>query len=794
LTTLKLSVTEFVAAKMKLGSIGYDGSLSVMAQELGQLAHKRLQSKRAKEIESYHSEVDVHHTFEIDIDLTLEVSGRIDGCWQDETGTTIIEEIKSSFGPQRLLKDLADEPDHNYLRQTQLYAWILRQNRDAPEILSKLTVVSLASFKVIETIDVSTEDQWIEDRLEWVRQEWKRLEKQRAQRLETAENLSMPFASFRTGQKDLMESVASVVANSGRMLAQAPTGIGKTIAVTYPAVKDSLQRGQPFFYVTPKNSQLREGQKAVDLLRDSAPKLRSITLTSKNKICTNDKTAQCHPDQCPYAKDHYSKVATHQLIKKLAKKQHLERRILQQTAKKYEVCPYELSRQLLPYVDVVLGDYHYALSPHQNLLEGCRSLLSPELAPNLVIDEAHNFAERSLDWYEVFLKSLPSDDPSYQKKLGDLIGDLNRWIDGAKQLSKVKPRLLESLNTETVVENVDRLSREILKHLAGDQAESASSSFVSEDNPLIDYWFRWLQFKSLLLEGLGTFFVRPIQEELKISCVTAGPMNREILSQYHAVVAFSATLKPFHYHMTMCGFPDNTTTKEFATSFPKENRKILVIPQISTLYKDREHQLPRIRDAIHRIVSVHQGNYIIFFPSFEMMERTAQSFEPPTNFEMTLQPRRAGPDWLLQIRQKLESSSDLLLFAVQGGVLSEGVDFPGEQLIGAIIVGPALPMIDIDRETRRQELDGQKRGQGFELTYAYPAMAKSIQSAGRVIRTPTDRGIIVLFDGRFLQQPYAAALPQDWLPSDDESHSLVSSSIIADVRSFWEQGLASHDV
>ena len=273
---------------------------------------------------------------------------------------------------------------------------------------------------------------------------------------------------------------------------------------------------------------------------------------------------------------------------------------------------------------------------------------------------------------------------------------------------------------------------------------------------------------------------------LNMHCVNAGPLMRESLAKYQTLVAFSATMKPFSYHQTMAGFcEERALTKEFVSPFPREHRKIIAIPQISTAWRDRPKSLNRIVEVIERVISMKRGNYIAFFPSFELL-RQALSLVTADGFEVVEQPVGATMTWVQEILLKLRKRRNVLLFAVQGGVLSEGIDLPGEQLIGAFIVGPALSMITTEREERRKLLS-KDGADGYALTYGYPAMAKSIQSAGRVIRSSKDRGLIILMDPRFLKPPYSDAIPSDWVGEGESTETLISRSILSDIASFWSE-------
>jgi DNA excision repair protein ERCC-2 len=273
---------------------------------------------------------------------------------------------------------------------------------------------------------------------------------------------------------------------------------------------------------------------------------------------------------------------------------------------------------------------------------------------------------------------------------------------------------------------------------------------------------------------------------IKITCCDASEMIKDRYDNFENVVAFSATLKPFDYYSRLTGLDHGPLkTVEFESPFEKNHRKLLVIPQISTKYSDRERNYSKIADAIHRISKIRSGNYISFFPSFDFMYQVANHFIIPPGVRVIKQDRYMKNTDVENILTDLrENDQPTMLFAVQGGIFSEGVDYAGDMLIGAFIVGPPLPNFDIEREGMKDYYQEHYQ-EGFDYAYSYPAMAKAIQSAGRVIRSETDKGVIVLMDNRFLDKSYSKSMPKDWF--NETPRELVSESILSDVENFWNE-------
>jgi DNA excision repair protein ERCC-2 len=796
--TLKISVSDFADKNHPTGDIDEASGLGQVAPELGAAIHREIQDDRGVAIADYRREVQVNISLEPlgeseeQNPLTLDISGRIDGLW-NEDGLIVIEEIKTTLNVRKLMGLLKTDAEHPYLLQLKMYGWMLwRASGNVPEL--RLLVVaagSRAESTIVVPFDPQTFGVWVVARQAHLTRLWMEISKYKQQRKTMVKNLRFPFAKKRHGQSDLMADVAEACRSQRQLIAQAPTGLGKTAAVMFPMLKSALRRGDKLFYVTPKNSQLREAERLMASLQGGADAPLGLVMTAKAKICMQAEV-RCSPDVCPFAKGHYDKVHRHDLLKKLRQESLINADVLRHYASQFEVCPYELSRQVMPWVDVVAGDYHYALSPQANLRDVARLPLIQDPKPLLAIDEAHNLAERAIDWYSVTVAEMSADLLQLApKKLRRAMEQVNEWLLDlvqnpgleTKASSRTGVRIVQTMRREDLVERVERWSHEMPLLLENRGQDSEVEALVSA-------WFSWLSVAELCEGPEELFFgaVDPDAKSLTIHCANAGPLLRETLAKFHAVVAFSATMKPFDYHVTMDGFdPERVQTKEYQSPFPAANRRVIAIPQVSTAYRDRTHHLPKIAAVIDRIIGLRRGNYMAFFPSFELM-RKALPLIKAEGFEVLEQPTAAGQQWVSQTLKKLKRHRNILIMAVQGGVLSEGVDLPGEQLIGAFVVGPALAMVTPEREERRRRLAAAGKD-GFAHAYVYPAMARSIQSAGRVIRSAKDRGLIVLMDPRFLQGSYRDGLPSDWLDDHGSTEHLISRAILADVQSFWHQSL-----
>jgi DNA excision repair protein ERCC-2 len=322
---------------------------------------------------------------------------------------------------------------------------------------------------------------------------------------------------------------------------------------------------------------------------------------------------------------------------------------------------------------------------------------------------------------------------------------------------------------------------------------------VEADDPVLGLAYAWGDFTDALLfveqeraAGRGEeFFCLAVREEegshasLHLVCSDASRHIAPAYERFEHTIAFSATLQPFSHSIRLSGQAEQAPeTLALPSPFPRQNRKVMIIPQVSTRLKDRARSTPRVAEILERVIALRPGNYFAFFPSFAWMEKVVESVQLPHGFRSLIQPREAKPQQVEAFLETLrEPSKPTLAFGVQGGIFSEGVDYPGDLLIGAFIVGPPLPRFDAEQEGKREYYQ-KKFGRGFDAAYTWPAMTRAVQAAGRVIRTETDRGVILLIDDRFLEPAYAECLPRDWYA--ETPRELVPRSILSELKAFWE--------
>lgn len=787
---ITLALRDFALPSPPCGSIESSSGSGRAAAE-GREIHLRVQKKR-KVDPSYQAEVPVSCLMERE-GYGFRIDGRMDGIFR--TDPPLIEEIKSGFSIVELSRRLVDTPlEHPYSLQLLSYGYFhWREHGVLPRLRFLLASFrNRGSLELELDLDIPRYEQWLESRLKELVNAARLAEKRADRRRKTSASFPFPFTSPRTGQVDLMQSIQEGMGEGRMMLIQAPTGLGKTVGVLYPLLKETLSRGQRVVYVTPKNSQHGVAEDAVSRFQQAGAKISSLTITAKGKICFKDEPL-CDPDYCEYARDYYAKLHENDILTILARKRRLKARTFRQLGEQYRVCPFELQLDASREADLVICDYNYVFAPRSAFGRMTDISLDQEGKPSLVIDEAHNLPARAMEYYSPLLSSQELE------KLRDAMGEIHPPFGGeALQLLDSCLSILTSCGSagasrplritpplEPFQEQDEQLRALLSRYLD-------SGGDTGRQDPILRLSLSWSEFTRMLelaadpgrQEFFTTWHPHGTGGTVKITCCDASEMLRECYGDYGQVVAFSATLKPFDYYARLSGLnPETVRTAEFPSPFPRELRKLLLIPQVSTRYSRREANYARIADAIARIAGVRRGNYFVFLPSFQFLERVFELFHPPEGFAVLRQERDMKASRVEEVLELLRAGDGpTIVFAVQGGSFSEGVDYAGEMVIGAFVVGPPLPNYDFEREQIREYYQ-KSYGAGFQYAYTIPAMARAVQAAGRVIRSETDRGLIVLMDDRFLEAGYSSAMPADWFQTD--VRELVSGSILKDVEEFW---------
>lgn len=592
--------------------------------------------------------------------------------------------------------------------------------------------------------------------------------------------LTFPF-SYRPGQKELAASVYRTILREKKIFIEAPTGVGKTISTLFPSVK-AFGEGlvEKIFYLTAKTITRTVAEETFRILAQQGLKMKLVTLTSKEKTCILEKP-DCNPAGCERAKGHFDRVndAVYDLLTHEA---GITRELILQYAEKYCVCPFEMCLDVTTWADGVVCDYNYVFDPKAAL----KRFFAGERKNNYVflVDEAHNLVERARDMYSAVL--YKEDFLTVKRILKEKSVRMTKQLDACNSaLLKMK----RECDEVEVWQNAGELPLMIMRLIAEYEEFLQEHKNFESREVVLQLYFDLRHFMNIHDRLDDNYLIYTDYAEngdfrLTLKCMDPSTNLVQCLKKGRSSVFFSATLLPVRYYREQLGGTEEDYAVYAPTPFDKEKRLIMVGADVSTKYSMRgEEQYGRIVGYIEKVVKLKKGNYMIFFPSYQMMEliyERAKERIPNILLQQSSMTEQEREDFLNAFVEAPRQG--IVGFCVMGGIFSEGIDLKSDRLIGTVIVGTGLPMVCNERELFRGFFD-RRNGQGFDYAYLYNGMNKVQQSAGRVIRTVNDRGIILLLDERFLARQYQELFPREWFPFETVRLETVGEKM----RQFWDR-------
>ena len=684
----------------------------------------------------------------------LHVRGRADGY---DAAKNLIEEIKTHRG------DLTRMPaNHRQLHWAQLrvYGHLLcaAQGLDSVNLALVYFDITTQQETVLRETRGSAElaalfaDQCTRF-VAWAAQELAH----RAARDTALQALRFPHPTFRPGQRDLAGNIFKAQAAGRCLLAQAPTGIGKTVGSLFPVLKAApAHKLDKIFFLAAKTPgrQLALDAATTIAASDPALPLRVLELASRDKSCEHPDKA-CHGDACPLARGFYDRLpAARQAALGV---RVLDRAALRAVALRHDVCPYYLGSEMTRWSDVIVGDYNYYFDGGAMLFGLAQA---NQWRVSVLVDEAHNMVSRARAMYSctlgrAALKAARAAAPAFLHAAFDKAG--RSWtalLKSAPAPYQVLPGLPDKL-----LAALQALVTAIAELLVDATAPLAPA--------LQRFYFDALQW-TRLAESFGPHSLCDLEQSAHAGS-TVGIRNI-VPAHYlaprfalaHSTTLFSATLSPWHYYSDALGMPANTGWIDVASPFQASQLAVHVIDRISTRYQDRAASLGPIAALMARQYLERPGNYLAFFSSYDYLEQVAALFaQRHPDIPVWLQARRMNEDERADFLGRFTVGSQGIGFAVLGGAFGEGIDLPGARLIGAFVATLGLPQINPFNEQVRMRMQATF-GAGYDYTYLYPGIQKVVQAAGRVIRTESDRGVVYLIDDRFAQPAVRALLPEWW--------------------------------
>ena len=754
---IKISVRSLVEFILRKGDLDNRRSAAFDREAMlkGGKIHRKIQKQMKA---SYRPEVSLKWEQEYE-DFIILVEGRADGIIEEEDRTAI-DEIKGVYMDLNYL----EEPVEVHKAQAMCYAYIYGTQTGREKIQVQMTYCQMES----EEIKRFTEDFTIEKLKKWFGDlmgeyyKWARFQyDRRILRKNSMEGLEFPYP-YREGQRELVSGVYHTITSGRQLFIQAPTGIGKTMAAVFPAVRAVGQGyGDKIFYLTAKTITRTVAQEAFALLQERGLSYKTLTITAKEKLCFLEEP-DCNPEKCPYAKGHFDRV-NQAVFELLTERDTYFREELLAQAEKYQVCPYEMCLDTATWVDGIICDYNYAFDPKVHLKRFFGDGVKGDYI--FLIDEAHNLVDRGRKMYSATLckEELLETARTVKGHSVKLYRILNRC-------NKLMLEYKRECDTYQVLENIGGLSLQLLNLL------SEMENFLEQDHEE--------KVQKAVLDF--SFVIRHF-----LFCVNPRKNLQECLNKGRSTVFFSGTFLPLPYYRSLFSTRDDDYAIYAASPFPRENLKLMVARDVSSKYTRRDQEEYRkIAEYIFQMIKGKKGNYLVFLPSYRMLEDIYEVFQErirQENFQVNCLLQSSGMSEAdrEEFLEAFEEEGEISLagFCVMGGIFSEGIDLTGKRLIGAAVVGTGLPQVGSEREILKDYYD-KKEKMGFDYAYRYPGMNKVLQAAGRVIRTKEDRGVVLLLDERFLQRAYRDLFPWEWRGYEVCTVAQAGERIWR----FWEEG------
>ncbi len=833
---IRVSVRSLVEFILRSGNI--DNRKAAMPENAmleGGRIHRMIQRRMGAD---YHAEVPLKYRYETE-NYAIIVEGRADGIivgedslqaesifLTDKDGeeppkteyTVTVDEIKGTYKELTKLK----KPIGVHLAQAKCYAYIYAKENELESIRVRMTYCNIDTEQIkyfhYDYMFSELED-WFGNVMEQYRK-WAEFQFQwRKARQESIRKLQFPFA-YRDGQKNLATYVYQTIYHKRKLFIEAPTGVGKTLSTVFPAVKAiGEEKGERIFYLTAKTITRTVAENSFHILQQQGLKFKTVTLTAKDKICFMEE-AECNPDACPYAKGHYDRVndAIYDLLTNL---DNFSREKVEDYARKYTVCPFEMCLDMSLFSDAVICDYNYVFDPHAYLRRFFAENVKGEYI--FLIDEAHNLVERGREMYSAVM--CKEDFLQLKRTVKGLDGKMEQRLDKCNRELLALKRECETYRIEEYIDPFVMALRRLYSTMEAYLEEhDGQDVFHTKEirNEVLDFYFEVSHFLDMY-EKMDENYVTysEMREDgsfiLKLYCVNPSLNLLECMRKGRSTILFSATLLPIGYYKALLGAEEGDYEVYAQPVFDSRRKKLLIGSDVTSKYSRRtEAEYERIAFYIYEIVKSRYGNYLVFFPSHAFLQQIydifMEHFAQRGEIECIVQEdnmderareeflqRFAVPNNVLPIGKKegdvvlgdaVLSCSDireekcLLGFCVLGGIFSEGIDLKNDSLIGAVIVGTGLPQVCNEREILKNYFDGAGEN-GFDYAYRYPGMNKVLQAAGRVIRTAEDVGVVALLDERFLTRSYRQMFPKEW----NEFETVTADRVAKRVERFWDEWL-----
>jgi DNA excision repair protein ERCC-2 len=764
LNSYKISIRALVEYVFRSGSIDLRFRTATSMIE-GTKVHQKLQKEYLEQ-----DQKEVPLQTELDWNgVSYQIEGRCDGILNSDDEYTI-DEIKSTS------MDLETLPESGYpvhWAQAKFYGYIFSKKEGLEAIHVRMTYFQVETEEIKRLTQTFTIDE-LETFVYDVIAAFSSFAELRLEHLEkrnnSIEKLSFPFDQFRQGQRKLAGAVYKTIQDSQSLFAMAPTGIGKTISTTFPAVK-AMGEGEldKIFYLTAKTITRQAAEEAFQLMKQQGLCFSSVTLTAKEKACFKDKTL-CQKDHCEFANGYYDRL-NEAMLDIFQNEQAIDRTTIETYARKHTLCPFEFSLDLSYVADAIICDYNYIFDPRISLK---RLVEEQKKKTALLIDEAHNLVDRAREMFsaEIFkaaFLTLKKDYKGRNMLLYQSANELNSLFLSLKKEAQASGNTILKEIPPAFIEKLERFKGEA-------ERELLFQSGTAGDENLLDTYFsvqNFLRIEKIYDERFTCYLeMEKSDVKMKIFCLDPSHQLKNMTKGFKSKIYFSATLTPIDYYRHLLGSEETDYLIGIPSPFRSDQTEFHIEP-LSTRFKDRERTKGKISSLISDYLKERQGNYLIFFPSYQYMMAVLEEFQANhyDDIEVLVQGQgmSEGEREAFLAAFQPRTSGTLLGFAVLGGIFSEGVDLKGDRLNGVFVVGVGLPQIGLERDLIKTYFQSIGRN-GYDYSYVYPGMNKVLQAGGRLIRSEEDKGLIVLIDDRFLEPKYQKLLPTEW---KENQHTLT---------------------
>ncbi len=768
---LKLGIRNLTEFCCRSGDLGFDGGPGVKAQE-GLRTHQAIQKRYQKQaIAEYRIQ------FEIDIDeYHVELGGRIDLLFEQESPPRV-EEIKTVYSFMNTLSESFGEP---HWAQAKCYAACYALQNSIETLAISLNYVNLFNHQEHRQKKIYRQKELKVFLIEIIRQylSWyKLIQKQHQQTLASATALEFPHASFRQQQRAFAAHVYRSIQQQSQLMVEAPTGSGKTISTLFPSVKAIGENlVEQIIYLSAKTSGQNQAIAAVELMIGRGLQISYLVLQAKAKCCacTDNNPAEINAEgKCQRTLGFFDRLGMAR--ESLVNQRHLNPTVIRQTADLYQLCPFELSLQMLPWVDIVVADLNYVFDPMVQL----SYFKTDNKRKVLLVDELHNLVDRARGMYSASLsrdqikKALETDNNT---EITQALNKVNRALD--KELrAQNEDEAVSEQTPLAIAKAISRFGENLGLNLFTNKQISTQTLEFSKSV------FRYQCINNLYDAHHKTIGIKPLaQRELKLLCLNAFEYLHGIYPLFHSVCGFSATLSPHHYFLQALGFDNNTRVLQLESCFPQHQLQVNICSYVDIRYRQRDDYIDQICATLFRCYQVRQGNYLVFFSSYYFMYKVYDRFQQLYSVINTMLQEKSANDEQRQLfLDQFRNRDKTLGFAIMGGIFAEGIDYQGQALIGAIVVGVGMPQANTEQQLIQQDFDGLNLN-GFDFAFRFPGLSRVQQSAGRVIRSETDYGVVILLDRRFQQSPYRRHYPPHWQPRHCPTIECLEDSL----TEFWE--------